>query len=150
MRGHRITAGVGLVVVGLLLAAGCSSSSKGSGTTATTAAAAAGTATTAGSVASTTGASTASGGSGAATLVAHGVSWNTTKLSFNAGEKVTVTVQNKDGVEHNFTFKAVKANTDVKAGTTAKATFAAPTAGTYEFHCEYHPAKMKGTVTVTA
>ena len=30
----------------------------------------------------------------------------------------------------------------------AKVTFTAPAAGSYEFHCEYHPATMKGTITV--
>jgi plastocyanin len=37
----------------------------------------------------------------------------------------------------------------VEAGEDAKVTFTAPTAGTYQFLCKYHPAQMKGTVTVT-
>ena len=136
MRGHRI-AGMATLCAIVLLAAACGSSSNGGGSTATTA-----------SAAPTTTVAAASG-NGSTTLVAQGISFNTTKLDFKAGEKVTVTVENKDGVEHNFTFKAAKADKDVEAGETAKATFTVPAAGTYEFHCEYHPTQMKGTVTVT-
>lgn len=131
----------------ILVGAACSSSSNGSGSTATTAAAAP--TTTAASAAPTTTAATSAAGAGSTTLVAQGISFNTTKLNFKAGQKVTVTIQNKDSVEHNFTFEAAKANKDVEGGETAKATFTVPAAGTYEFHCEYHPNQMKGTVTVT-
>jgi plastocyanin len=130
----------------VLLAAACGSSSNAGGSSATTAAAAP--TTTAASAAPTTTAAVASS-TGSTTLVAEGISFNTTKLDFKARQKVTVTIENKDNVEHNFTFKAAKANTDVEGGETAKATFTMPAAGTYEFHCEYHPTQMKGTVTVT-
>jgi plastocyanin len=136
----------------ILVGAACSSSSNGSGSTATTAAAAP--TTTAASAAPTTTTTTAAQkgavSAGSTTLVAQGISFNTTKLDFKAGQKVTVTIRNKDSVEHNFTFKAAKANKDVEAGETARATFTVPAAGTYEFHCEYHPNQMKGTVTVTS
>jgi plastocyanin len=131
----------------ILVGAACSSSSNGSGSTATTAAAAP--TTTAASAAPTTTAATSAASAGSTTLVAQGISFNTTKLNFKAGQKVTVTIQNKDSVEHNFTFEAAKANKDVEGSETAKATFTVPAAGTYEFHCEYHPNQMKGTVTVT-
>jgi plastocyanin len=58
-------------------------------------------------------------------------------------------VTNKDSAEHSFTFKAASVDQDVEAGEDATATFTAPAAGDYEFHCKYHPAAMKGTVTVT-
>jgi plastocyanin len=38
---------------------------------------------------------------------------------------------------------------DVDRGEDIKVTFTAPAAGSYEFHCKYHPTAMKGTVTVT-
>ena len=145
MRGHRV-AGMATLCAIVLLAAACGSSSNGGGSTATTAAAAP--TTTAASAAPTTTAAVASG-TGSTTMVAQGISFSTTKLDFKAGQKVTVTIENKDGVEHNFTFEAAKASTDVEAGETAKASFTVPAAGTYEFHCEYHPNQMKGTVTVT-
>jgi plastocyanin len=143
MRGHRIAATAVALGTIMLLGAGCGSSSSGSGgSTATTAAAAP--ATTASPAATT------ASNSGSVTLVAENTSFNTDKLDFKADQKVTVTVENKDGIEHNFSFAAVKADTDVEGGKTAKATFTAPAAGTYTFHCEYHPATMKGTVTVTS
>jgi plastocyanin len=132
----------------ILVGAACSSSSKGSGSTATTAAAP--TTTAASAAPTTTAAKSSAASAGSTTLVAQGISFNTTKLDFKVGQKVTVTVQNKDSVEHNFTFKAAKASKDVEAGETAKATFTVPAAGTYEFHCKYHPNQMKGTVTVTS
>jgi plastocyanin len=144
MTGHRV-AGMATLCAIVLLAAACGSSSNGSGSTATTAAAAP--TTTAASAAPTTTAAAASS-KGSTTLVAEGISFDTTKLNLTAGQKVTVTFENKDSVEHNFTFKEAKADTDVEGGETAKATFTVPAAGTYEFHCEYHPTQMKGTVTV--
>jgi plastocyanin len=143
MRAPRIASATVAFSTIMLLAAGCGSSSNSSGGgSATTAAAAP--ATTAASPTATT-----AGGSGPVALVAENVSFSTDKLSFKAGEKVIVTVENKDGIEHNFTFEAAKVNTDVEGGKTAKATFTVPAPGTYNFHCEYHPTVMKGTVTVT-
>jgi plastocyanin len=84
------------------------------------------------------------GGSGAS-----GTRWLSSELSFKAGEKVTLQVKNNDDIEHNFTFAAAKADTDVEGGQTATVEFTAPAAGSYEFFCEYHPASMKGTVKVT-
>ncbi len=61
--------------------------------------------------------------------------------------KVTFVVQNSGAVDHNLTVPGLKVNTDVKAGKTASVTLDAKP-GTYSFHCEYHPTKMKGTITV--
>jgi plastocyanin len=145
MTGRRIAVPAVLVGVGLLLVAGCSSSSGGGGTS-TTAAAAAPT-TTAAAAPTTT--EMAAAKPAAVTLVAQGISWKTTKLSFKADQKVTVTVQNKDTVEHNFTLAAAKADKDVEGGQTVKVVFTAPGPGTYQFHCEYHPTQMVGTVTIS-
>ena len=110
----------------------------GGGETATTAAPAA---------PATTAAPAADAGGG--TLTAGGTRWLSSELSFKAGEKVTLQVKNNDDIEHNFTFAAAKADTDVEGGHTATVEFTAPAAGSYEFFCEYHPASMKGTVKVT-
>jgi plastocyanin len=58
-------------------------------------------------------------------------------------------VTNQDGVEHNFTFAAGKANQDIEANEDATVSFTAPAAGSYPFFCKYHPSVMKGTITVT-
>ena len=82
-------------------------------------------------------------------LVAKGIKFDKTSFDLKSGSSYTVEVTNQDGVEHNFTFEAANANQDVEANEDAKVTFTAPAAGSYEFHCKYHPAAMKGTITVT-
>lgn len=127
-----------------LLASGCSSGNSTSGSAAGGAYGGGGA--TNSSVPATT--ATGGGGTGTAALVAQGIQWNTDKLTFKAGEKVTLQVTSKDGIKHNFTFEQAKADADLDPGKHATVRFTAPGAGTYEFHCEYHPVKMKGTVTV--
>jgi plastocyanin len=59
----------------------------------------------------------------------------------------TVTVTNDDTVTHTVTADDGKSfDVTVNAGTTA--TFVAPAAGTYKFHCKIH-SQMHGTLTVT-
>jgi plastocyanin len=82
-------------------------------------------------------------------LVAKGFKFDKASLDLKSGASYTVEVDNQDSAEHNFTFEAASADQDVEANEDAKVTFTAPAAGDYEFHCKYHPAMMKGTVTVT-
>jgi plastocyanin len=136
-----LTIGV-LVGVLALAAAGCGGDGGGASAAATTAAPA------------TTGApeTTAAAGGGAEDelkLVAKGVKFDKTSFDLKSGSSYTVEVDNQDGVEHNFTFRAAKADQDVEANEDAKVSFTAPAAGSYEFHCKYHPAAMKGSITVT-
>ena len=128
----------------VLLVGGCSS---GSGSKSTSAAATAGTTptTTASSTAST---APEAAGPQSVQLAAKGIAWSTTRLELTAGRTVTVTISNRDKVEHNFTFRAARANKDIEDGKTVKVSFTAPKAGTYKFFCEYHPARMTGTVVV--
>jgi plastocyanin len=92
--------------------------------------------------------SASSGSSTAIDLKASGFSYDKTDLQAKAGDKVTFSVTNADGVEHNLTIKDLKVDLNVEAGKTARTT-ATVTAGTYPFFCEYHPDKMKGTLTVS-
>ena len=93
---------------------------------------------------------TASGGGGnELQLTAQGTAWDPTSFDLTAGSSYTVEVRNQDSIEHNFTFAAGKANQDIEGNEDAKVTFTAPAAGTYPFFCKYHPAAMKGTITVT-
>jgi plastocyanin len=137
MRNLRlVSALVGMLT---LAAAGCGGGDNGGsgGGSATTAAASATTAAT-------------GGGAGEdIKLTAKGIKWDTTTLNLKSGTSYTVEVTNGDSVEHNFTFQQAGANQDVEGGEDAKVTFTAPAAGSYEFHCKYHPSAMKGTVTVT-
>jgi plastocyanin len=94
---------------------------------------------------------TASGGGGdnELQLTAKGTAFDTTSFDLKSGSSYTLEVTNQDGIEHNFTFAAGKANQDIEANEDAKVTFTAPAAGSYPFFCKYHPAVMKGTITVT-
>jgi plastocyanin len=136
-----LSASLALVLAGCSSDGGSGGAYGGGGTTATTAAP---TATTA-----TTTAPAASGGASSTTLTASGTRWLSSELTFKAGEKVSLQVKNDDDIEHNFTFAKAKADTDIEGGETATVAFTAPAAGTYTFVCEYHPAAMKGTVTVS-
>jgi plastocyanin len=125
-----------------LVAAGCGGDDEGSGGGGATTTGAAAAATT------TTGAA-AGGGEQEIKLVAKDTTWDTDTLDMQAGTEYTVEVDNQDAIEHNFTFADADANMDVEGGEDIKVTFTAPAAGSYEFHCKYHPTAMKGTVTVT-
>jgi plastocyanin len=94
---------------------------------------------------------TAAGGGGdnELKLTASGTAWDTTSFDLTSGSSYTLEVTNQDSIEHNFTFAEGNANQDVEGGEDAKVTFTAPAAGSYEFFCKYHPAAMKGTITVT-
>ena len=94
---------------------------------------------------------TAAGGGGdnELQLTAQGTAWGTTSFDLKAGSSYTVEVTNGDSAEHSFTFKAASVDQDVEGNEDATVTFTAPAAGSYEFHCKYHPATMKGKVTVT-
>ena len=128
----------------ILALSGCSSSS-GSGSSSTTAAAAP---TTTAAPATTTTAPPAVAASDQ--LLAKGFAFTPTKLSFPAGGKISFTFKNGDSAEHNFTLEGgTKVSKDLTGGKTTTVSFTTPKAGTYKFHCEYHPALMKGTLTVT-
>ena len=92
---------------------------------------------------------TASGGGNELQLTAQGTAWDPTAFDLTAGSSYTVEVRNQDSIEHNFTFTEGNANQDIEGGEDAKVTFTAPAAGSYQFICKYHPAAMKGTITVT-
>jgi plastocyanin len=81
-------------------------------------------------------------------LTAKGIAWSQTQLNLQAGQQVTVKVDNQDTVEHNFTLKEANADKDVEGGESVEVSFMAPAAGSYQFFCKYHPSQMKGTVTV--
>jgi plastocyanin len=138
--------GRGGMVIGVLAgvlalaAAGCGGGDDNGGASAaaTTAAPAAASTTAAGG-----------GGDNELKLTASGTAWDTTAFDLKAGSGYTLEVTNQDGVEHNFTFAAGKANQDVEADEDATVTFTAPAAGSYPFLCKYHPSVMKGTITVT-
>lgn len=95
-------------------------------------------------------ASPAGGATPGITVIAHDFGFDPTALTVAPGASVTLTFVNTGAVKHNVTATAVHVNLDGDAGTTHTTTFTAPQSGTISFHCEYHPTKMTGTITVGA
>jgi plastocyanin len=140
---RRMVIGV-LAGVLALVAAGCGGGDDNGGGSAS--------ATTAAPETTSAPGTTAAAGGGADNelqLTAQGTAWDTTSFDLKSGASYTLEVTNKDSIEHNFTFTEGDANQDIEGGEDAKVTFTAPAAGSYQFICKYHPAAMKGTITVT-
>jgi plastocyanin len=74
--------------------------------------------------------------------------WKPGNLLFAAGQPVTLKIANNDTMQHNFTFKPVKAAKNLRVGTTTTISFTAPKPGTYRFYCKYHLQMMQGAITV--
>jgi plastocyanin len=133
------------MLAGALVLSGCGSddNSGGGGAAAPT--------TTAAGYDQPTGSSEAGGAATASgELTAKDIAFSPTELSFKGGGQISFGFKNEDSVEHNFTLEGVDgADKDVEGGEDVTVSFTAPAPGSYKFHCEYHPAKMTGTLTVT-
>jgi plastocyanin len=90
-----------------------------------------------------------------ATIVATDNKFDTAKLTVPANQPVTVTFQNRGQAIHNWHVLDIKdvdskniATQLLPAGQSETVTFALAVPGTYAFHCDTHPAEMKGSLTV--
>ncbi len=129
-----------LFVAAGLAACGSSSSSSGSGSGSGGGPYGGGSSKTS----STTGATTSSGP--VAALGAKDFQFTPTALSVPSGG-ATVKFTNSGSVEHNFTIDGEGVSKDAEAGKSATVAVDLP-AGSYKFHCKYHPTQMTGTITV--
>jgi plastocyanin len=101
-----------------------------------------------GSSKSTSTTAAATTGSGASIgLSARDFAFTPTALTVPAGGG-TVKFTNTGTVEHNFTIDGQSVSKDAEAGDSASVKVDLP-AGSYKFHCKYHPTQMKGTVSVS-
>ena len=117
----------------------------------------------AGAVATRVGAPAEEGGGGtggavAVAIAAQNIKFDKDKLSFPAGQNVTIRFNNQDaGIEHNVAIYSGKDATGesvfqgeiITGPATANYRFEAPSEGSYYFQCDVHP-QMNGTATVTA
>lgn len=133
MRARRLmTAGLIVVVAGLVLA-GCGGNDKKESSSATTEA------------------TTASAGGATTNVVAKDFMFEPNTLTAKAGQAVTVTIKNEGQAEHNFSISSLNVNKDIESGKTETVTFTPTAAGSIQFFCEYHKDSkgMVGTLTVT-
>jgi uncharacterized cupredoxin-like copper-binding protein len=118
-----------LCIVGVLAACGSSSSSS-----------------------TTSSSSSSSGGaSSSVTLDLTEMKFTPNTFTVKSGDKVTVKLDNKGTVLHDFSIDSLKIAQTVKPGATATVTFTAPAAGTLDFYCDqpgHKAAGMTGTITV--
>ena len=88
---------------------------------------------------------------GSVTIVAEDLAFEPDAISASVGE-LQITLDNRDdGVPHNIavTGNGVDAGTELEKGPVSQElTVGLPSAGSYTFVCEIHPA-MKGTITVS-
>jgi plastocyanin len=74
--------------------------------------------------------------------------WKPGNLLLAAGQAVTLRIANNDTMQHNFTFKPVKAAKNLPVEATTSIAFTAPKPGSYRFYCKYHLQMMQGAITV--
>jgi plastocyanin len=79
-------------------------------------------------------------------ITAQDFAFDPTEITVEAGRELTFVVDNKDSAEHNLTIEDLDVDKDVEGGETANAAVT-PDAGSYQFHCKYHPDQMQGTIT---
>jgi len=106
-----------------------------------------------GSSSKSTASSGSSGGSsGSQTVQMTEMKFTPNTFTVKAGEKVTVKLENKGTVTHDFSIDSLKIAKTVPAGQSDTVTFTAPsTPGTLDFYCNqpgHKAAGMTGTITV--
>ena len=75
-------------------------------------------------------------------------------MTLIVGLNNTITWTNQDGADHTVTFTSgpsgvsLPSISDPDVGSGQSFTITLSTAGTYQYHCSFHPAWMRGTITV--
>jgi plastocyanin len=88
-----------------------------------------------------------SGGSETLQITAQDFQFADTSPTASADSEVTVEFTNEGEQEHSFTVEELDVEVEAEGGESAETSFTAE-AGTYEFHCEYHPDQMTGELTI--
>lgn len=83
-------------------------------------------------------------GQSAVTIEADNYYFSPSVLKGSAGQKVTLTIDNSSGTQHNFSVDARNINKDVSSHSKVTATVTFPSSGVLSFYCSYH--KSQGMV----
>lgn len=88
------------------------------------------------------------GGGGDVTVVAADFSFDPATIEVDAGETISVTLQNEDEADHSFTVEELDFEVEAEGGESATAEL---TAGeeSVEFFCRFHPDQMRGEISVS-
>lgn len=73
-------------------------------------------------------------------------------LTFTMGTNNTINIQNPTDTKHEFVIesdgKELAASGDVESNSSGMISFTPSSSGVFEYHCEYHPTTMNGTIKV--
>jgi plastocyanin len=76
------------------------------------------------------------------------------ELSLKANTNNTIQIQNPTDAEHELIIESqgneVATSGDISPGSSGQLSFRPNSTGVFEYHCEYHPETMKGTISVTS
>jgi nitrosocyanin len=100
---------------------------------------------------STSSSGSSSSGSASQTIQMTEMKFTPDTFTVKSGDKVTVKLENKGTVLHDFSIDSLNIKQDVQPGSSKTVTFTAPAAGTLTFYCDqpgHEAAGMKGTITV--
>lgn len=97
----------------------------------------------------TAAATTGNGNAATLTLIASEITFDKASMTAKVAQPLTVTLLNNDSVEHNITVEALDIDEDAEPNESATSDTVTPPAGTFDYHCEYHPTAMKGTLIVS-
>ncbi len=75
-------------------------------------------------------------------------SFEPTTLNAPVGATVGITLDNTGVAAHTFTSDDLDVDIEAAGGAVRTGEFTVPEAGTYEFHCHFHPDQMKGEIVV--
>lgn len=85
-------------------------------------------------------------------LGAEDIIWDTISMDAKQGQTISITIQNKGALDHNFTIEELGLDVDISPGEEQIITFLVDETGEYEYICNvpgHREAGMTGTLTIS-